>query len=121
MKKIYTIILVTLACVLSSCVQDLNTHLLNETDTTEDQAFATQADYLAALTYINSFYNFVSASDPGTPDISVKDAGQSELVRQYVNLNELSADTFTNLSPTTTGNPCQVSPAAGQFFADFDT
>lgn len=94
MKKIYTIILVTLACVLSSCVQDLNTHLLNETDTTEDQAFATQADYLAALTYINSFYNFVSASDPGTPDISVKDAGQSELVRQYINLNELSADTF---------------------------
>ncbi len=94
MKKIYTIILVTLACVLSSCVQDLNTHLLNETDTTEDQAFATQADYLAALTYINSFYNFVSTSDPGTPDISVKDAGQSELVRQYINLNELSADTF---------------------------
>ena len=94
MKKIYTIILVTLACVLSSCVQDLNTHLLNETDTTEDQAFATQADYLAALTYINSFYSFVSAGDPGTPDISVKDAGQSELVRQYINLNELSADTF---------------------------
>ena len=95
MKKIYHIILVALAaCVLSSCVWDLNTHLLNETESTADDAFATESDYLAALTYINAFYNFVSTGDPGSSDISVKDAGQSELVRQYINLNELSVDSF---------------------------
>ena len=95
MKKIYTILLMALAaCALSSCVWDLNTKLLNETDTTADEAFATESDYLAALTYINSFYSFVSSGDPGTSDISVKDAGQSELIRQYINLNELCADSF---------------------------
>ncbi len=95
MKKILNITLVALAAlVLSSCVWDLNTHLLNETETTADDAYQTGADYLSALTYINAFYNFVSSSDPGSPDISVKDAGQSELVRQYINLNELSVDSF---------------------------
>ena len=95
MKKIYHIILVALAaCVLSSCVWDLNTHLLNETESTADDAFATESDYLAALTYINAFYNFVSSGDPGSSDISVKDAGQSELIRQYINLNELSVDSY---------------------------
>ena len=95
MKKIYSIVMMALAaCVLSSCVGDLNTQLLNETESTADQAFASQSDYLAALSYINAFYNFVSTGDPGSSDISVKDAGQSELVRQYINLNELAADSF---------------------------
>ena len=96
MKKIvYSFLMMaSAACILSSCVWDLNTHLLNETETTEDQAFTSQADYLASLAYINAFYNFVSTGDPGSSDISVKDAGQSELVRQYINLNELSADSF---------------------------
>ena len=95
MKKIYSIIIMAFAAlVLSSCVWDLNTEILNETEKTADQAYATEADYLAGLTYINAFYNFVSSSDPGSSDIAVKDAGQSELVRQYINLNELAADSF---------------------------
>lgn len=52
MKKILNITLVALAAlVLSSCVWDLNTHLLNETETTADDAYQTGADYLSALTY----------------------------------------------------------------------
>lgn len=95
MKKIYSILILAIsALALSSCVWDLDTHLLNETEKTADEAYATEADYLAALTYINAYYNFVSAGDPGTSDISVKDSGQSELVRQYINLNELSVDSF---------------------------
>ena len=95
MKKIYRLVLTAVsALTLGACVGNLNTDLLNETERTADTAYETQTDYLRALTYINAYYNFVSAGDPGSSDISVKDAGQSELLRQYINLNELSADSF---------------------------
>lgn len=95
MKKIYKFTLMAVAALmLGACVGDLDTELLNETESTADTAYKTQEDYLKALTYINAYYSFVSSGDPGSSDISVKDAGQSELIRQYINLNELCADSF---------------------------
>jgi len=95
MKKIYTFIFIAVsALVLGSCVNDLNTLPLNETDATSETAYKTETDYLKGLTYINAYYSFVSQGDPGSPDLAFSDAGQSELIRQYINLNEMSADSF---------------------------
>ena len=95
MKKIYAIVSVVLAAlVMSSCIKDLNTTPLDTTTSAADEAYSKPEAYLAGLAYINAYYNFVSAGDPGASDLDFSDAGQSELIRQWTNLNELSVDTF---------------------------
>ena len=80
--------------ILGACVNDLDTLPLNETDATSETAYKTEDDYLKGLAYINAYYSFVSQGDPGSSDLNFSDAGQSELVRQYINLNEMCADSF---------------------------
>lgn len=94
MKKIllYNLAIFSSALMLSSCIGDLDALPLNETDKSAEQAYQTYDDYEKGLAYIYGSYSLVSQNDPGSSDISVKDAGQSELVRQYVVLNEMSAD-----------------------------
>jgi len=75
-----------------SCVNDLDTLPLNETDKTAAQAYATLEDFESGLAYVYGSYVLVSQNDPGNSDIAVSDAGQSELCRQYLNLQEMSAD-----------------------------
>ena len=95
MKKLYRILVVALVAVFTcSCLQDLNTVPMDETVSAADDAYANPDSYLAGLAYINAYYNFVSAGDPGASDLDFDDAGQSELIRQWTNLNELSVDTF---------------------------
>jgi len=77
---------------LSSCVNDLDTLPLNETDKTAAQAYSTLADFEQGLAYVYGSYVLVSQNDPSSSDIAVSDAGQSELCRQYLNLQEMSAD-----------------------------
>lgn len=77
---------------ISSCVNDLDTLPLNETDKTAQQAYATLEDFESGLAYVYGSFVLVSQNDPGSSDIAVSDAGQSELCRQYVNLQEMSAD-----------------------------
>ena len=77
---------------LSSCLGDLDTVPLNETDKTIDQVYATLADYEMGLAYIYGSFCLVSQTDPGSADIDVPDAGQSEMIRQYIVLNEMSTD-----------------------------
>ena len=96
MKKIvYRIFVAALAPVLvCSCLQNLNTVPLDTTTSAANDAYAKPSSYLAGLAYINAYYNFVSAGDPGASDLAFSDAGQSELIRQWTNLNELSVDSF---------------------------
>lgn len=95
MKKIYRFILTAICgASLCACVGDLDTLPLSETDTTSETAYLTEDDYLKGLAYINAYYSFVSQGDPGSSDLNFSDAGQSELVRQYINLNEMCADSF---------------------------
>ncbi|MBR3406919.1 MAG: RagB/SusD family nutrient uptake outer membrane protein [Bacteroidales bacterium] len=95
MKKITRYILVALVSVLAcSCLKDLNTVPLDETVSAADDAYSNPDSYMAGLAYINAYYNFVSPGDAGASDLDFDDAGQSELVRQWTNLNELSVDTF---------------------------
>lgn len=77
---------------LNSCIGDLDTLPLNETDKTADQAYQTLDDIEKGLAYVYGSFSLVSQNDPGKADINVDDAGQSELVRQYVILNEMSVD-----------------------------
>ncbi|MDR0895279.1 MAG: RagB/SusD family nutrient uptake outer membrane protein [Prevotellaceae bacterium] len=93
MKKIIYSIAIAASCfTLSSCLGDLNTLPLNETDKVADQAYQTKEDFEKGLAYIYGSFSLVSQNDPGSADINVPDAGQSELIRQYTFLNEASAD-----------------------------
>lgn len=90
-KYIYSLAIVS-ALTLNSCISDLDTMPLNETDKTAEQVYQTLDDFEMGLAYIYGSFNLVSQSDPGSADISVNDAGASELIRQFINLNEMSAD-----------------------------
>lgn len=95
MKNLFKIFVVALVSFsVCSCLQDLNTVPLDETVSAADDAYANPDSYMAGLAYINAYYNFVSAGDPGSSDLDFDDAGQSELIRQWTNLNELSVDSF---------------------------
>lgn len=86
------IILSVFAAVLSSCLGNLNTLPLNETDFTSESAYNDPNNYLKALAYINGYYMLVGQGDPGSNDLGFSDAGQSEFIRQWSNLNEMSCD-----------------------------
>ena len=93
MKRIlYSLAIAATTLTMTSCLGDLDTVPLNETDKTPSDSYNTIEGLEGGLAYIYGSYSLVSQNDPGTSDIAVSDAGQSELVRQYVNLNEMSAD-----------------------------
>lgn len=87
MKKflVYTVAALSLV----SCLGELNQLPLNDYDQTSEAAYKDASSYIKGLTYINAYYNFVSQNDPGTSDLNFKDAGQSELIRQWLNMNDL--------------------------------
>lgn len=89
-KYIYSLAVVMSALTLNSCIGDLDTMPLNETDKTAEQVYVTLGDFEKGLAYIYGSFSLVSQSDPGSADINVGDAGASELVRQYMVLNEMS-------------------------------
>lgn len=86
MKKRYISILVT-AGILSfnSCISDLDTLPLNDADQTSESAYTTPESYLEGLAKV--YFNFANTSD-----LTVEDAGASELVRAFWTLQEVSCD-----------------------------
>ena len=93
MKRIiYSLAIAASALSFNSCTGDLATLPLNETDKTAQQAYQKLEDFEKGLAYIYGSYSLVSQNDAGSSDIAVEDAGQSELLRQYVVLNEMSVD-----------------------------
>ncbi|MBR1576262.1 MAG: RagB/SusD family nutrient uptake outer membrane protein [Bacteroidales bacterium] len=95
MKKIYSLLFVAVALLsATSCLKDLDTLPLNLTDPISETAYADENSYLMGLAYVNAYWAFVSQTDPGSADISAPDAGQSELLRQFLNLQEMSTDSF---------------------------
>ena len=56
MKKIYNLIFAAAVVLsLSSCLKDLDTLPLNETDFTSESAYADTDSYLKGLSYINAY------------------------------------------------------------------
>lgn len=92
MKKYMYSLAVAAALSFTSCIGDLDTVPLNENDKTGEIVYETIEGFEMGLAYIYGSFNLVSQSDPGSADIAVGDAGNSELIRQYINLNEMSAD-----------------------------
>ena len=92
MKIFSKIIIISLAAIFTSCLGDLNTLPLNKTDFTSENAYENEASYLNALAYINGYYMLVGQDDPGSNDLGFSDAGQSEFIRQWFNLNEMTCD-----------------------------
>ena len=81
MKKIiYSLAIVASMLTLNACIGDLDTLPLNETDKTAGQAYQTLEDFEKGLAYIYGSYSLVSQNDPGSSDIAIEDAGQSELI-----------------------------------------
>ncbi|MBO4340496.1 MAG: RagB/SusD family nutrient uptake outer membrane protein [Bacteroidales bacterium] len=87
MKKIF--VFAAAALTLVSCLSELDQIPLNDYDRTSEAAYKDASAYIMGITYINAYYNFVSQGDPGSSDLSFKDAGQSELLRQWLNMNDL--------------------------------
>jgi hypothetical protein len=74
------------AALTTSCLGDLDTLPLNESDSTSETAYGNEEkNYLAGLTKI--YWNFANTSD-----LAVDDGGASELVRAFWSLQEISAD-----------------------------
>ena len=96
MKKIllYSVALLTAGASMVSCVGDLDTKPLSPNVITADVAFAKPESYSQYANYAYAYFSFVSQGDPGSSDIAVDNAGQSEFIRQYMALNELAADSF---------------------------
>ena len=72
MKKITKIsFLAVLAFLLVpvSCINDLDTLPLNETDATSETAYAEPASYLNGLAYIYGYWALVSQGDAGSSEI----------------------------------------------------
>ena len=92
MKIINKILILSLAVIFSSCLNDLNTLPLNETDFTSENAYENESSYLNALAYINGYYVLVGQDEAGSNDLGFSDAGQSEFIRQWFNLNEMTCD-----------------------------
>ena len=92
MKIFNKILILSLALVFCSCLKDLNTVPLNKTDFTSENAYENEASYLHSLAYINGYYMMVGQDDPGSNDLGFSDSGQSEFIRQWFNLNEMSCD-----------------------------
>jgi len=110
MKKILNISFLALLVSLilaTSCIGDLNTQPLNETDATSETAYKDEVSYLKSLGYIYGYWALASQNDAGSSDISVADAGQSELCRMYVILNELSTDALKIIWGDNYINPIQ--------------
>ncbi len=85
-NKIFIIGSIAGALLLSSCLGDLDTLPLNESDSTSETAYGNEeGSYIAGLTKI--YWNFANTSD-----LDVDDGGASELVRAFWSLQELSAD-----------------------------
>lgn len=92
MKIFNKILIISLAAIFTSCLGDLDTLPLNKTDFTSENAYENEASYLNALAYINGYYMLVGQDDPGSNDLGFSDAGQSEFIRQWFNLNEMTCD-----------------------------
>lgn len=92
MKIFKSIIILALALMFTSCLGDLNTMPLNDSDFTSEKAYEDEANYLKALAYINGYYMLVGQKEEGANDLGYSDAGQSEFLRQWWNLNELPCD-----------------------------
>ncbi len=90
----YSLALLASGAMFTSCLGDLDTQPLSENISTADQAFASPESYSRYANYAYAYFSFVSQGDPGSSDIAVDNAGQSEYIRQYMDLNEMAADSF---------------------------
>ena len=97
MKKflLYSVALLTSATMITSCLGDLDAEPLAESTITADKAFEAPESYDQYVNYAYSYFSLVSQGDPGKSDLDFDDAGQSEFIRQYMILNELTTDALT--------------------------
>lgn len=93
MKKIflYSAALLFASAVTTGCIGDLDTVPMDPTQMTGDKTFSSPDSYAQYVSYAYGYFGLVSQTDPGSSDIAVGNAGQSEFTRQYMILNELSA------------------------------
>ncbi len=88
MKTKYIVTLATALLALASCVKDLETVPLNPWDPTADAVYGTnRVAYVQGLARL--YFNFTTND---TTDLSVSDAGASELIRSFWSCQEVSTD-----------------------------
>jgi hypothetical protein len=92
MKKTYIVLAFALAAVLSACVGDLDRLPLAKSDFTSEVAYDSPESYAQGLAKIYAGFALTGQNGVGETEISVADAGASELIREWWSLQELSTD-----------------------------
>ncbi len=95
MKKIILngVALIAMVLTMSSCLKDLDTLPLNPTDKTAPVAYTSLSDYQKGMSYIYGYFALVSQNDAGGSDLDLGfSGGESDLIRQYMILNEATTD-----------------------------
>ncbi len=95
MKKIFVYgAAMLVSAMTASCLGDLDTLPLNETDFTSEKAYENPDNYAKGMSYIYGYFGMVSQGDPGKSDLEFDDAGKSELLRQWWTLQEAPTDSW---------------------------
>ncbi|RYZ47954.1 MAG: RagB/SusD family nutrient uptake outer membrane protein, partial [Sphingobacteriales bacterium] len=93
MKKYSFYIYLAAAVLFASCHKDLDLQPLNSN--TSEKQYSTMAGYKQVLAKVYGSYSLVSSTGVGNSDINVPgitDAGTTDFVRAYWNLQELTTD-----------------------------
>lgn len=92
MKRIIYIPLLLITFIFASCVGDLDTKPLNDTDFNEGVAYDNIESYYQGVSKIYGAFSMVGQGGAGDAEIDVADAGASELTRAYWCVQEMTSD-----------------------------
>lgn len=91
MKK-YIILAVFAALSLSACVHDLNQNPMSDNAIASGDAYENPIYRLGQLAKLYGSFTLVGNSGPGSADIAVDDAGESEFLRAWWSIQTISTD-----------------------------
>ena len=91
MKK-YIILAVFAALSLSACVHDLNQNPMSDNAIASGDAYKNPTYRLGQLAKLYGSFTLVGNSGPGSADIAVDDAGESEFLRAWWSIQTISTD-----------------------------
>lgn len=94
--KILLLPFLCLSLLLSSCLDDLNVEPLDKNNVNSETAYSDQASYLKGLMKIYSVYAMSGQDGEGSSDIEGMDGGNTQLLRSWWNIQEITTDECIN-------------------------
>lgn len=94
--KILFISFIVFSLVMSSCLGDLDVTPLDPNRETADNVYSKEGGYLSGLMKIYSVYAMSGQDGEGSSDISGMDGGNTQLLRSWWNIQEVTTDEAIN-------------------------